>query len=147
MDQIDNFKHSEDMDVSKISRDSKAETHGVVELDLQQQLDQYIDNRIIKMVDKSKELQPSPSTKDLLHQKLGLFQSEYSQNGEASISRTLVEEEQSYTERVYHNRSNMISPASSPKNQQKEQASNRFKYATTHLKKNVIEQSTKNAAA
>lgn len=46
--QLDNFKQSEDMDVSKISKDSKAETHGVVELDLQQQLDQFDDNRLIK---------------------------------------------------------------------------------------------------
>lgn len=31
---LDNFKHSEDMDVSKISRDSKAETHGMIDIDL-----------------------------------------------------------------------------------------------------------------
>jgi hypothetical protein len=36
---IDNFKHSEDMDVSKISRDSRCETHGMIDIDLQQQLE------------------------------------------------------------------------------------------------------------
>lgn len=62
------------------------------------------------------------------------------------MTKTYEDTSQYNTEKVYMVNSNRISPEGSPRIKQRVVASNRFKYATTHLKKNVIEQSTKNAA-